>query len=368
MNYEKRLESFRALLKLESLDALLISSVPHVIYLTGYNGFSEIEREVFLLITATDQFLFTDARYSEAVRRTITHFVLQEITSQKNFYDLFKILVTKKALSKVGFEDTNITVAEFTELSKCFDTCVPADLSTIRVIKSIEEKNAVQESCALGDQAFNYILDKIKPGITELELALQLEFFIKEKRAALSFPTIVAFGNNAAIPHHMTGSRVLKKNALVLMDFGVKKNNYCSDMTRTVVVGKADKKTKDVYTTVLEANQKAIEYLKSSFMNHKSGLKLLRALDVDKVARTHIISKGYPTIPHSLGHGTGIEVHESPRLSPKSTDNLVQGMIFSIEPGIYDPAWGGVRIEDLVYIGEKDIEVLTKSPKELIEV
>jgi len=368
VNYGARITAFRKLLPTLNVEALLISSVPHVIYLTGYSGFSTHEREVFLLITGDKQFLLTDARYTEAVRRTITHFELQEITAQKNAYDHFKKLAVSGPIKTIGFEDSNITVKEFTELSKSFDAAVPVDLSTLRVIKDPSEVELIREACHIGDQAFEYILKKITHGITELELARDLEFFIRKKGGTLSFETIAAFGNNAAIPHHMTGSRKLLPHDLILLDFGVKKNNYCSDMTRTVVIGKADTKTKDIYNTVLEASTQAIDYLKSSIINHKSGVKLIGASNIDKLAREHIISKGYPSIPHSLGHGIGIEVHESPSLSPKSTDNLVQGMIFSVEPGIYDPSWGGVRIEDLVYIGENDIEVLTKSSKELIEL
>jgi Xaa-Pro aminopeptidase len=364
VNYETRLQAFRKCLISENIDALLISSVPHIVYLTGYNGFSEVEREVFLLITATKQYLLTDGRYTEAVRRTIAHFDLREITAQKNAYDQLKNLATREELTKIGFEDTNITVQEFSELSKCFKVCIPTTMSTLRVIKDLEEVEAIKTACSLGDKAFEYILNCLKPDTTEHEIALKLEFFIKKNNATLSFDTIVAFGNNAAIPHHMTGNRKLQKNDLVLLDFGVKKNNYCSDMTRTLVIGKADKKTKDIYHTVLEANTKAIEEIQRLVRDQK----LVNGKEIDALARSYIVKKGYPTIPHGLGHGTGIEVHESPRLSPKSTDNLVQGMVFSVEPGIYDPTWGGVRIEDLVYIGEKNIEVLTQAPKELIEL
>ena len=219
--------------------------------------------------------------------------------------------------------------------------------------------------------AFDYILRKIKKGVTEKELAFEIGFFIKRGGGDISFPPIVAFSKNSSIPHHQSSNRKLKADNIVLLDFGVKFDNYYSDITRTVFFGKADDKFRKIYQTVLTAQQKAIHYINLVGRRHPTyevRARETRVRDIDEVSRGHITKHGYPTIPHSLGHGIGIEVHEPPRLSPKSKDILRPGMVFSIEPGIYIPGYGGVRIEDLVLIKENKLEILTHSPKEIIEI
>ena len=194
--------------------------------------------------------------------------------------------------------------------------------------------------------------------------------FIKKKGSDPSFSSIVAFGKNSSIPHHKTSDERLKINSIVLLDFGVKLNNYCSDMTRTVFFGKADDKFKKIFNTVLKSQNEAISRITKYYNNtyHYSQKGDLKTREIDKIARSYIISQGFPDILHSLGHGIGIEVHEQPRLSPKSKDLLKPGMVFSIEPGIYIPGYGGVRIEDLVVLEKSGPRLLTHSPKEIIEI
>jgi len=189
------------------------------------------------------------------------------------------------------------------------------------------------------------------------------------KGAVVSFPPIVAFGKNSSIPHHQTGDSILgpesssgREGQIILLDFGVKYDDYCSDMTRTVFFGKPSKEQQKIYETVLSAQQKAVDYINKTL---KSGKKIW-ASKVDIAARDYIISKGFPTIPHSLGHGIGLEVHEHPSLSPKSKEDLKSGMVFSIEPGIYIPNLGGVRIEDLFVLENQQLRALTGSSKALI--
>ncbi|MBI2334310.1 M24 family metallopeptidase, partial [Candidatus Daviesbacteria bacterium] len=170
-----------------------------------------------------------------------------------------------------------------------------------------------------------------------------------------------AFGKNSSIPHHQTGDKRLTINdKLILLDFGVKLNGYCSDMTRTIFFGKPSEKQRKIYETVLEAQKIAIRFINSG--------KKIKAKDVDKVAREYIKSMGFPDIPHSLGHGVGLEVHEHPYLSSKSKEELKEGMVFSIEPGIYIPDFGGVRIEDLFVLENRNLRQLTTSHKNLIEL
>ena len=199
----------------------------------------------------------------------------------------------------------------------------------------------------------------------DIELADEIEFFIKRHGGDISFPPIVAFGPNASMPHHVATNIKLKRNSLMLFDFGVKLNNYCSDMTRTVFFGKASEKQKKIYETVITAQQRAITCLQTSIAHPKSSLS---AKDVDKISREYILTQQFPQMPHSLGHGIGLEVHESPRLTPVSNDVLSSGMVFSIEPGVYLPGEFGIRIEDLFALEDDKLIKLTQSSNKLIEL
>jgi len=242
-----------------------------------------------------------------------------------------------------------------------------------KAVKSPNEISKIEKACKLGDEIFAYILKKIKLDITEKEIAREINLFIKKSGSKCSFPTIVAFGKNSANIHNVPTDNKLTKNQIILLDFGVKLEGFCSDMTRTIFSGKPTPKQKRMYETVLSAQQKTIDFI-TSFANDlfRSGGKkkgrILKAKDVDHTARAYIESEGYPTIPHSLGHGIGRKVHEAFRISPKSKNYLKEGMVFSIEPGIYFPNFGGVRIEDLVVLEKSGIRLLTHSPKNIIEI
>lgn len=345
------------------LDAVLISSVSNIIYLTDYSGFSYLEREAFLLISKKKNYLITDGRYSEAVSK-IPGFELLEISNNNPLDDIFKSL--SKKIKKLGIEEDDVSLSEGKKLKKYFRLTPLKGLENLRTVKERDEIRKIQKACQIGDEAFKHILGKIKSGVSEKELAFELEYYIKKNNADISFPPIVAFGNNSSIPHHQTSSRKLKTDSIVLLDFGIKFENYCSDMSRTVFFGKADEKFKKIYNTVLESQKSAIKQLDNLAINRKS--KMVSGRFIDSITRNYIIKSGYPSIPHSLGHGIGIEVHESPRLSPKSKDILKEGMVFSIEPGIYISNYGGVRIEDLITIQGNKPELLTRSPKNLIEI
>lgn len=363
MNYQKRINIIKNQCKEKKLDAVLISSVPNITYITGFSHFSKEEREAFVLLTQDQSYIFTDGRYSEAVQEQVSHCIFVEISSAFPFTKSLTQLVKKHNLARIGFEHNNMTVSEYKRISSVVELS-PFDADSIRSIKKKEECAFIEKACQLGDEAFEHIVQNILSGISERQLAFELEFFIKRKGADISFPPIVAFGSNSSVPHHQTGNRALKKGDIVLLDFGATVNNYCSDMTRTLFFGEASEQQKKIYTTVLEAQQKAIECLQRISFSKE----ILCAKDVDKVARDYIVSKGYPTIPHSLGHGIGLEVHESPRLSPASKERLTQGMVFSIEPGIYIPGFGGVRIEDLFVIEKESLRQLTHASKECTEI
>ncbi len=358
--FEKRLKELKQQLKKEKLDGVLVSSVSNIEYLTGFTNFSKDEREAYIFLGGNFGYIITDGRYSEAVKNQILHLKLFERGNNRSIEDLFK----KHKINSLGIEEDNLTVTEYKKIKKYFKNIKHFEVSKLRAVKEKEEIEKIEKACSLGDEAFKYILTKIKVGVTEKETAFELERFVKENKADFSFGAIVAFGKNSSVPHHQTESTKLKDGDFVLLDFGVKFENYCSDMTRTVFFGKPTEKQKEIYRTVYEAQQKAFEFLDNKI---KSGKKVTGG-EVDKVARDYIVKKGYPSIPHSLGHGIGIEVHENPYLSPKSKDKLKKGMVFSIEPGIYIPDFGGVRIEDLYLIEDRRLRQLTTSSKDLIKL
>jgi len=358
-----RLSKARAFLK-GGIDAILVSSVPNIIYLTEFSNFSKDEREAFLLFTKNSSYILTDGRYSEAVRKSVKKFKLIEISPTLSLKEAFLEIKNKHKILKVGIEENNLTVAEYKKFGKIFKL-TSSDLNEVRTVKDPSEISKIKKACEIGDLAYSHILKKLRIGVTENEIALKIESFIKSKGATLSFDSIVAFGANSSVPHHQTGKTKLKKGDIVLLDFGVKLENYYSDMTRTVFFGKATDKQKKIYQTVLEAQTSAIKALHDISIYDPSKE---RASKIDKIARDYIISKGYPTIPHSLGHGIGLEVHEDPHLSPRSKGVLKEGMVFSIEPGIYIKNFGGVRIEDLVVLTTKGAKLLTHSPRTILQL
>jgi len=395
-----RLLKLRLAVTKHRLDAVLVSSIPNITYLTGFSSFFKDEREAFLLITVrSKQYILTDGRYAEAVKSKIKNFELVEISAKLHFKNALKNLTKKHKIKRLGIEEENLTVKEHKAIFNFLSFRAKPRLTrrsrgismhhyssdSQRLIKDQEEIAAIEKACLLGDKTFDYILNKIKTGITEKQLAFEIEFFIKKNGAEISFPPIVAFGKNSAYPHHKTSDQRLKTKDLILMDFGAKVNNYCSDMTRTIFFGSASAEYKKMYQTVLQAQRLTIEQLNNETMKkpqkvlHLGGgrlkrsgshdspeVKSIKAKEVDKVARDYITSKGYPTIPHGLGHGIGLEVHEAPIISPKSKDTLNIGMVFTIEPGIYLPNFGGVRIEDVVVLEESHLRLLTKSSRDLI--
>lgn len=233
------------------------------------------------------------------------------------------------------------------------------------LIKTPKEILKIKKACALGDKVYSQILKKIRLGITERELRLEIIHLIRKNGARLSFRPIVSFGKNASHVHHKPTKLKLRKNhGFIMIDLGTKVNNYCSDMTRTVFFGKASKRQKKIYKTVLNAQKIAIDFIS----NHSNDTYHRSAKETDRVAREYITSKKYPNIPHSLGHGIGLRVHQTPKIGPKSRTILKNGMVFTIEPGIYIKNFGGVRIEDVYYLNKDKLIQLTKSPKNLIEL
>jgi|SRR3989344_4877431 len=236
------------------------------------------------------------------------------------------------------------------------------------MLKSKKEISLIENACLLADKTFDYILTKVSFGISEKELSLEIQRFIRKNGAKLSFRPILSFGKNSAEVHHKPNGTKLKKGDIIMLDLGAKLEDYCSDITRTIFFGKATPEQKKLYQTVLDAQTKAIEFLISHFSSPISSTERLKASKVDKIARDHIIKQGYPSIPHGLGHGIGKKVHQAPRLSPESKSILKTNMVFSVEPGIYIKDFGGIRIEDLVVLEEKNVRILSRANREIIEL
>lgn len=341
--FKTKLKKIREKIQKEKLDAVLISSVSNITYLTGYANFSKDEREAYIFVGRDFAYIITDARYTEEIKSRVSHMTIFERGHKNQMENLFK----KYKVKKLGVEENYLTVAEHKFIKKYFKSTKHFEIS--RSIKTEDEIGKIEKACQIGDLAFEYVLKKLKDGVTEKEIAGELENFVRSKNCIISFPAIVAFGKNSAIPHHQTGEAILKEGDFVLLDFGVKYENYCSDMTRTVFFGKPNEKQKKMYETVLRAQQKAVRAIEKGER---------RAAKIFKAA-------GLPTMPHSLGHGIGLEVHEHPSLSPKSKEILREGMVFSIEPGMYIPGFGGVRIEDLFVLEKNGLRKLTGAPVEI---
>jgi len=358
----------RHFLQRNHIDAVLISSVPNIIYLTSYSGFSYQERDAYILITKYEQYLFTNPLYFEEVKIVVKDFQIYEINKKNPFTKLFARLIKDNNIQILGIESDDLTLKEYQDLQKVIKTNLkPLSLSSLRIYKTQEEIRSIQKACDIGDKSFSFILHYIKPGITEKDVAFELETFIRKNGGEPAFPTIVAFGSNSAIPHHKTNTTLLQNNDIILIDFGVRINNYCSDMTRTFFMGKPTQEQNIAYNIVLEAQKKAIELLHHKLV-YDTQRKYITAASLDKIVREYILSQGYPSIPHSLGHGIGIQVHEPPALSPTSKDKLTDGMVFSIEPGIYLPGRFGIRIEDIFAIQNSELTKLTNSSSSLIQI
>ena len=333
--------------------AVLISGFANIFY---YSGFTS--EDAFLLITAEERYIITDSRYFIQAKLECPDFELIDI--KKGWEYVFSLTQSEQ----IYFEEDSLNYGTYLKLSEKAQgkEFVPAQtrINLPRQRKDKRELEIIKEAEKIGDDAFSYVLNKIHPGIREKELAFELEMHMKKSGASgLAFDTIIASGVRSAMPHGAASDKEIKNGDLVTLDFGCRYKGYCSDMTRTVVIGKPEPKQREVYDIVLKAQTEAIKAIKLG----------VSCADIDKVARDIITEAGYgDNFGHSLGHSVGAEIHEMPVFSPKSTDILHNGNVLSVEPGIYIDGWGGVRIEDLMAVFDGEIINLTASPKELIEL
>ncbi len=355
---EKRLAKLRERLEANNLDAAFLYSGENVRYLSGFTS----STDGYIIVTAKKAYFITDFRYKDQAHNQCKGF---EIIIHKNsLIDDIKNIVQDNKVKSIVIEDTFMTVAMYENLKSNLQgvkiSPLKDMLESIRMIKDADEIAAIQKAAEIADNAFKHMLDFIKPGLTEKEVALELEYTMKKNGATdLSFESIVASGVRSSLPHGVFTDKVINNGEFLTLDFGCVYNGYCSDMTRTVFVGKADDKQKKIYSIVLEAQEKALEQYKPGIL----------CKEVDKVARDIISKEGYgDNFGHGLGHGVGLAVHEEPRVSPLGQRTLEAGMVVTDEPGIYISEYGGVRIEDLILVTETGCRVLSKSPKQLIEL
>ena len=357
---EFHITKLKFLMKEQGLDAVLIASTANISYLTDFYGFSEIEREAYMIVTKKKAFLIVSPLHFEEAKKEAMNVTVLQRTSKIPLKKVIEELTIKYNIRSCGFEAEIVSYAEYKYFNPLFIKFKSIDLTDLRIIKSTDEISKIKTACALGDKAFSYILATIQNGMTEKDVSLKLELFIRKAGHQVSFPPVVAFNENAAIPHHLTGEKKLTKNSVVLIDFGAKANGYCSDMTRVFFFGSATSEQKKAYQTTVEAQKKAIEYIEKQLKNNKKPI----ATKVDGIARKYVTDHSYPPFNHS-SHGIGLEVHEAPHIS-SSSEPLEEGVVFSIEPGIYLPGKFGVRIEDIFAIQNNKLIPLTHSTKELI--
>jgi len=368
---KERLERLRQRMATEGLDALLVGSPVEDVfktyganrrYLSGFSG-----SVGWLLITQERAFIAVDFRYLEQAQKEAPHFTLFPIKGPME--DWFGGLVREAALGgkRLGYEPQGLTVATLDAIRKAVSALpagerprlVPAPplVEELRAVKGPEELAAIERAAALADETFMAVARRIEPGWTEAQVAWEIEKYAREHGAeGLSFPVIVAAGEWAALPHAYPRPRPIGEGEPIVIDMGVRVDGYCSDLTRTIVLGRPDERLCRVYDIVLTAQLTAEELVRAGMTGEEAHM----------LAQRVIAEAGHGEhFGHGLGHGVGLLVHEAPRLAPRSRDVLRPGMVVTIEPGIYIPGWGGVRIEDMVVIGEDGVRVLSKAPKVL---
>ncbi|MEW6188675.1 MAG: Xaa-Pro peptidase family protein [Actinomycetota bacterium] len=350
-----RISKLRQKIKEAQVDAMLIKKPENLRYLIGFTGSG------MLMIDGKHIFLLTDFRHFEQAVQEAYGCEILKVTNSG--HDELASLIRKLGLKVIGFESHFLTYKEYIELSELDNILLhplPQMVEQLRAIKEEGEIVRIARAAKLADQAFSHILPFISLGVTERDVAIELEYFMRKSGAEKAgFDIIVASGARSAIPHARTTDKCLNPGEFVKIDLGAVYEGYHSNMTRTLVLGKASEQQRKIYRLVLQAQKRALD-----------GISLGQTgAQVDGIARDYLSQVGYGSnFGHNLGHGVGLEIHEIPTLGPKSSERLMAGMVTTIEPGIYISGFGGVRIEDLVLLREEGIEILTASAKDLLEL
>lgn len=374
-----RIQQFQNKLKAKGIPMFLVSNFYNILYLTGFKGVSPNEREGYVIMTAQDIYFLTDGRYLTEAQKYFqdSAVVVCLISADKRLPDWIQEIASSYILQEIYFEKNDLKYSEYENLSKRM-TLKGTDklVEQQRVIKDQSEKEKIQQACKLVDNSLSDVMKLCKISVTEKEIAWKLEQWVRGKGNEIAFDPIVAYGSHSALPHYSpkNSSEKLTENTLILIDFGVKYKDYCSDITRMFYFGKPDDGLMNIYSNLLNIQEKTIDFvllhpdenrdpneIPDRVRDDNNSLK-----DIDKFVRDELQKHKLPFMPHSTGHGVGLEIHESPSVSLHSKDTLQQGQVFTVEPGIYIPGKYGMRIEDTIYLNNHHkAEILTHFPKSL---
>lgn len=353
-----RLVRLREELARRQVPALLVSDVTNLRWVTGFTG-----SHGFALVTDREAWLAVDSRYTLQAVQQAPHMECKRLTSSGS--ENLAALITETVCGDLAIEADRMTVAAYDDLRRRLDGTVrivsqEGIIRGLRVTKDATEIDSITRACRIVDDVFAYMCGIIKPGISERDVMLELEWRIRKHHGAeVAFPSIVVSGPRSAMPHGTATERVLENGDLVTLDFGARVDGYCSDITRTIVLGSPSSEQRRVYLTVLEAQQRAIAAIRPGAAGK----------DVDNVARGFIADAGHGDhFGHGLGHSIGLDVHDGPGMSPTGENVLAESMVVTVEPGIYIPDWGGIRIEDDVLVTSHGPQTLTSAERGLLSL
>ena len=359
---EQRLAALRLRLVDEEIDAFLVTAEANQRYLTGFEGVFDGNGAGLCLVTAQAARYYTDFRYQEVTEAAAhgTPWSVQIV--RENLYITVCDELRTQGVEALGIE-SSMPYGRFRFISEKFQGRVAAFdqlVEELRQVKEPVEIDAIERAAALADRAFDHVLGVIRPGLREIDVALELEMFMRAAGSeGLGFDSIVASGPNSSKPHAGVTDRVIMSGDLLTMDFGARIDGYRSDMTRTVVVGVANDRQRELYAAVLDANMAGLAAVRPGLPGEV----------IDAAARDLLVARGFgEQFGHGLGHGVGLKIHELPRVGIGSRDSVRAGSVITIEPGVYVPGFGGVRIEDLVVVEEGGYRLLSHAPKDLLEL
>jgi Xaa-Pro aminopeptidase len=350
---QERVNRIKRVLREDHLDGILITSLENVHYLSGFTG-----SDAALVMTETKGYFLADSRYTTQAKEEVSGF---ELIEYKKKVEGLSDLMNGLELRGIGFESQNVTYGAHKELAEELSggELIPLNerVKNVRAVKDDEEIDRIKKPIDIASRSLRENIWRIKPGTRESEIALELEFSMRRNGAdAISFDTIVASGDRSALPHGKSSAKRINEGDFVIIDFGVRYRGYYSDETCTFFCGKPNRRQKEVYQIVKDAHDRTIASVRPG----------RKAMELDAIARGWIEGAGYGSyFGHMTGHGVGLAVHENPIIGPESKDVIEEGMIFTIEPGIYIPGWGGVRIEDMVLVTKDGCEILTNVSKEM---
>ncbi|OGP73160.1 MAG: hypothetical protein A2V86_14765 [Deltaproteobacteria bacterium RBG_16_49_23] len=352
--FDQRQRSVREIIDLNQLDGILFTHLENIRYLCGFTG-----SDGTLLLTREEAFFLTDSRYWTQAEEEVKH---SRIVHYKKKLEGIASLLSDSKLKKVGVEGPFFALSSYQFLTKKLGAeveFIPLDdeIKNLRAVKDLQELSLLRTAIDLSAKSFSHIMEILKEGALEREVAFEMEWFMKRNGAeTIGFDIIIASGKRSALPHGRASDKGIDLGDFILIDFGLRFQGYHSDQTRTLICGKPTPEQAKVYQVVKEAHDLAIEAIRPG----------IPVCEIDRIARDHIKQKGYGDyFGHGLGHGIGLAVHEDPVVNGENRGLIQEGMVFTVEPGIYIPEWGGVRIEDMILVTSQGAEVLTYLPTEM---